>query len=62
MLCKIICEQRIGFRKGIENFHLAIVVNHFISSSKEVSIWKFEISNGADKYNFSFDRIRDNVV
>ena len=46
----------------LERFHLAIVVNLFISSSTELLIWKFEISNGADKYNFSFDRIRDNVV
>ena len=62
MLCIIICEQHIGFRKDKENFHLAIVVNFFISSSIELSIWKFEISNGVEKYNFSFDQIRDNVV
>ena len=62
MLYIIICERRICFRKGIENFHLAIVVNLFIFSSIELTIWKFEISNGADKYNIFFDRIRDNAV
>ena len=62
MLCIIICKRRIGFRKDVENFHLVIVVNLFISSSRELSIWKFKISKGADEYNFSFDRIRDNAV
>jgi hypothetical protein len=50
------------FSLGIDKFHLELDVNLFISSSTDVSTWKFEVVNGVNKYNFSLVRIRDNTI
>jgi hypothetical protein len=37
-------------------------INHFITSSTKMSIWKFEVVNGVNKYNFFLVCKREEVA